>query len=161
MITSISVNKIQRWLGAPQKPIARNGASVKELALLRELFKKYGMSDSRFYNRAQYVGFDAWEIMGIDRCINEYVEMVNEEIRTGKRQTDENTEPITLTATMSAQDFRQLLSERGLLTDFYNYMSLQGMSQKTTAIRIADGNFAEWEMRGVESIYQECKENKS
>jgi hypothetical protein len=143
----IKKEKIQKWIANPKTPIRRNGATQEEVAKLKLLLERAGMGVSMFYNRTTYVGFDQWEMNGITRCMEEYVEMVNDDANGG----GENKEPLILRM-KSPQDFRQMLLERNLWCDFTNYMQLLGMSPKTTKSRFYENSFAPWEMQGVESM---------
>ena len=142
-------------MGNPKTPIRRNGATVEEVSKLKLLFERAGMTSSVFYNRTTYVGFDTWEVDGINRCMEQYVQMVNDEAKGKETEEGEQPEPLRI-GNMSPQDFRQALLDRGLWCDFTNYMQLHGMSTKTTLKRFYENSFAEWEMKGVERMMWEA-----
>lgn len=151
----IDSKKIARWVKSPNKPICRNGASPLDVQQLREVCMQAGMSSSLFYMRTNYIGFDQWEMLGFERCIRNFAETVifadaDPETRDTQKET------------ISHLDFPHLcefLVESGNLSKFYNFMQPQGMSYKTVCKRFRNRNFAQWEIVGVESILQQCKES--
>lgn len=140
----IDNKKIRKWIISPCKPIINNGANTDDIHELQDVMTKYGMKESKFYNRVKYVGFDEWEMDGIDNCIISYQKLIESE---GCTSDDDR---------LSPKKFRQILSAHGLLTDFYNFMQKKGMSQKTTSTRFAADDFELWERFGVKSLMNQC-----
>ena len=145
----INETKIRKWLANPKTPIRRNGATHEEVAELELVLERAGMGRSVFYSRTTYVGFDVWEMNGITRCMEQYVDMANAD--NTNDGTTESREPLRL-GLLSPQDFRQMLLDHGLWCDFTNYMQMLGMSPKTTRSRFYENSFAQWEMEGVENL---------
>ena len=109
---------------------------------VREQFMQAGMTSYRFYNRCLCTGpgsgFDEWEIMGVNACIDKFCREQGlpfvEDDEKGK--------------------FYDIVCE-GRREAFWNFMQPLGMSKVTVINRFKRWNFYEWELRGVSSIVEQ------
>lgn len=138
--------KVINWIDNPTTPIAKNGATVEEIAILKERFVSAGMTASKFYSRVNYIGFDDWEMRGMRQCIDDFVAVINCDASV--------TEPIYLSGELDPSKFWQMLSERGAITQFSAYMRELGLSTTTLRRRMQASDFDVWEWDGVASIYR-------
>ena len=131
---------INAILKEPKKPMNREyELTTEERFAFREVMTKAGMGASVLYQRMQYIGFDEWELMGIERCVDTFAVI--------KRQVD-----ASLVKPDSLSDVWQWLVEHGLHTEFTKYMGLMGMSRNTVAKRFTSMDFKPWELMGIEYL---------
>ena len=107
---------------------------------VREQFMNAGMTSYRFYNRCLCAGagsgFDEWEVMGVNACIDRFC----------KEQG--------LPFVEDKSTFYDIACE-GRREAFWNFMQPLGMSKVTVINRFKRWNFYEWELRGVEAIVEQ------
>ena len=138
--------KVVKWIAEPNAPIKKNGASVEDIELLQSRFLCAGMTRSKYYSRVNYIGFDEWEMRGMNQCISDFVSVYNEQASMD--------EVIYLSSDIDPSEFWQTLSERGAITQFSAYMRELGLSATTLRRRMQDGDFMAWEWDGVASVYR-------
>lgn len=153
----ISIKKAERWMRTPHKPICRNGATTDDTSLLLAKCQELGMKRSTFYNRANYIGFNQWEMFGIENCLRAYINNYNRSCKG-----NDNMQTIELPSSntrLNLISLRYALGNAHRLKDFYRYMDSLGMSYKTTLNRFRSLNFSEWELLGFYSITISCTNN--
>jgi len=130
----IAQEKIDKILQSPRTPLMRQvELTADERTELRDALIKKGMGASTLYQRINYIGFDTWEMQGINACIAE--------------ATSYSGDP-TL--------FWPWMVENGQHTKFTHFMEQLGMSYKVTLRRFSEFDFKPWELEGITAILQKA-----
>lgn len=114
-------------------------------ALVVFVTEEYGYKESTFKNRLFRLGFDAWQLMGVDRIKDEYA-----------REHPELAEWRS-----SDKSFFELMTDLHLpKMQFYAYLRGLGMmSHKVASRRFTNEDWARWEREGVKAMLtQFCNE---
>lgn len=148
-------NKIQKWLANAKTPIARMGATQDDITRLQNILSSKGMSQSKFYHRFNYIGFDEWEMVGIENCIESFLTAINERrSEENNRHPDETPVPLlTYITGRSIEEWWETFNKEGIAWRFCTYMEQFGMNRKTTRDRFESNRFSPWEIEGMQSVY--------
>ena len=105
---------------------------VLRLGFTRYVVEKYGLNRFTAHTKIRRGMFRKWEIVGIAECVNIFLGYPYE----GR-----------------LEDFYEILSVK---SDFLKFMSSElGISERTARRRFKDFDFTEFEIKGLEKVYQE------
>lgn len=131
---------IQSILNDPRKPFGREcDLTADERIAIREVMTENGMGMNTLYQRMMYIGFDEWEVKGVERCVDEF--------ETGGLEKPKD-----------LANLWSWLVENGLHPKFVKYMSVMGMSRHPVGRRFAEMNFKPWELEGFERMLRKSGE---
>ena len=120
--------------------------SEEQKMYVREQFMQAGMTSYRFYNRCLCTGagsgFDEWEVMGVNACIDKFCE------EQGLPFVDNDDKP----------KFYDTVCE-GRREAFWHFMQPLGMSKVTVINRFKKWNFYEWEVKGIAALVEQICES--
>ena len=135
---------------------------VDEKKAMQTFFMDFGFSISTFYLRFFQKGFSEWEIVGIEKCKNQFLALPDV-----AQCLLEYVETDVLGATLGDKGYLYTLaqcdkpnvvyaglkkSQGGLCVRFVEFMEQKGMSTGTTIKRFTDENWKPWESVGIQSL---------
>lgn len=137
---------------------------------LLDFLLDYGITNSTFYLRFFRNGFDEWELIGIDECMNRFLSIPRvsqtlnnyvEKDVTGK-EIGVKGRLYRLAQKGSTSIFYNCLkkAEKGFCLLFFSYMRDMGMSNPTVIKRFISENWKPWELKGIRNLIEEYENMK-
>lgn len=123
-----------------------------------DLFQRNGMSPPTIYHRIFKIGFDQWEIEGINNLRNHFLLShvpcyggTDEEGARGYGYV------LSLSKQDDADNFYEIVCQLGADVKLCHFMAQRGMkSMRTVRKRFKAKNWKPWELRGVRVIFEEA-----
>lgn len=151
-MTQENLNKITR----SRSPFCVSDISVEEKKALAAALEKKGFTFPTFYLRFFQKGFDEWEILGVENCKKQFIELPEVAQALLEHQEEDCTDGdkgYYYVLAMSGEPgvFYRALKDtgRGLCSKFLGYMEERGMSRGTVRKRFYKDDWKEWEKEGV------------
>jgi len=153
----------------PSTPLDVKDMSAEEKKLLGEFLAAKGFTTSTFYLRFFQKGFSLWEIIGIEKCKEQFLDMKDvSEVLLGFEDDDASGDEhgdkgylYTLAKSQEPGVFYSCLrkARNNLCTKFWTYMLERGMCTNTVLKRFNTGDWKPWEQKGIKALLEEYMEN--
>lgn len=155
----------------PSTPLDVKDISVEEKKLLGEFFLAKGFTNSTFYLRFFQKGFSPWEIIGVEKCKEQFLDMkdVSEVLLSFEDDDDASGDEhgnkgylYTLAKSPEPGMFYSCLrkAKACLCTKFQSYMLERGMCPGTVIKRFSVGDWKPWEQKGIRALLEEYYEGR-
>lgn len=145
-------------------PLGVSDVSVEEKKELKAYIADFGFSEATFYLRFFQKGFDLWEILGINECKKQFLELPEVAELLLAFVDNEDSCAIegdkgyfyTLAHSDDAGIFYQCLKKvnGGLCNKFFTFMGERGMSAATVIKRFTTEEWKEWEKIGIRTLLE-------
>lgn len=145
----------------PLQSLNAKDISVEEKKSLSDFMQAKGFSVATFYLRFFKNGFSVWEIIGINECKKQFLDMPEVAELLLSYAGDEEQEAdkgdkgylYTLAKSDKVGAFYECLrrANTGLCKKFFDFMNERGMSTGTVIKRFTTDNWKEWESNGIKN----------
>lgn len=145
----------------PLQSLNAKDISVGEKKSLSDFMQAKGFSVATFYLRFFKNGFSVWEIIGINECKKQFLDMpeVAELLLSYAGDEEQGADKgdkgylYTLAKSDKVGAFYECLrrANTGLCKKFFDFMNERGMSTGTVIKRFTTDNWKEWESNGIKN----------
>lgn len=154
----------------PSTPLDVKDISAEEKKLLGEFLLAKGFTNSTFYLRFFQKGFSPWEIIGIEKCKEQFLDMKDvSEVLLNFDSDDASGKGnkkkgylYTLAKSPKPGVFYDCLrkAKNCLCSKFQVYMLEKGMCTNTVIKRFNLGDWKPWEQKGIRAMLEEYLKGK-
>jgi len=154
----------------PSTPLDVKDISAEEKKLLGEFLATKGFTNSTFYLRFFQKGFSEWEIIGIEKCKEQFLDMKEvsevllnyEDANASDKDHGDKGYLYTLARSPEPGVFYDCLrkTKNSLCSKFWTFMLQKGMCTNTVLKRFNIGDWKPWEQVGIKALLEEYMKGK-